>query len=66
MDGELEAYIVVTQDTVIQSREYVVYAKDGDDARRRVAKGQFLVESAATTMDTVRTVVVKIDKVNPK
>lgn len=47
----MNVYLVVVQDKVIQSREYVLFAKDEHDAKERVKKGEFLSESEATTMD---------------
>lgn len=56
---------MVVQDTIIQSREYAVIAKDETAARELVAKGMFLTESEATTMDTVQSTIISTEKVHP-
>ncbi|UOW93411.1 hypothetical protein SEA_LABELLE_87 [Mycobacterium phage Labelle] len=47
----MDVYLVVVQDKVVQSREYVVFAKDEHDAKERIKRGEFLSESEATTID---------------
>ena len=54
---------MVVQDTIIQSREYAVLARDELAAREMVAQGRFLTESEATTMDTIKTEIVSAEKV---
>lgn len=44
-------YLVVVHDTVIQSREYAVFARNEEDAKEKVKKGQFITESEPTVMD---------------
>lgn len=59
----MNVYLVIVQDTIIQSREYAVIAKDEASARDMVAQGKFLTESEATTMDTLKTAVISTEKV---
>jgi hypothetical protein len=56
-------FLVVVQDTVIESREYAVIADSVDDAKEKVSKGQFLTESERTVMDTEDTKIVSAEKV---
>lgn len=60
----MTVFLVVVQDTIIQSREYAVIAKNEMAARELVAKGMFLTESEATTMDTLKSVIVSAEKVH--
>lgn len=63
MTAEPGLYLVVTQDTVIQSREYAVYADSETDAKQKIRNGQFIIESSATTMDTLESNIIKTEKV---
>ena len=56
-------YLVVVHDTIVQSREYAVLAKSVDDAEKKISKGHHLTESEATTMDTIDTKVISVEKV---
>ena len=49
----LKPYILTVEDTVTQVRDYVVFAKDDEDAKVRVSRGEFVNESEATTVDTL-------------
>lgn len=60
----MNVFLVVVQDTIIQSREYAIIAKDATDAKNKLAEGRFLTESEATTMDTLKTMVVSAEKVD--
>lgn len=59
----MPVFLVVVHDQIVQSREYAVLAKDEEDAKAKVAKGEHLTESEATTMDTVGTQIVSAEKV---
>lgn len=59
----MDVYLVVVHDVELRSREYAVLAKDGEDAKKRISKGQFLTESESTTMDTIETKIVSAEKV---
>ena len=59
----MPVFLVVVHDTIVQSREYAVLAKDEADAKARIARGEHLTESEATTMDTVGTQIVSAEKV---
>lgn len=50
----LRPYILAVEDTVVQVREYVVFAKDDKDAMDRVLRGEYVSESEATTTDTLQ------------
>lgn len=62
----MDIYVVVVHDTIVQSREYVVMVPPGsspDDAMEKVAKGEFTMESAPTTMETIQTARFSAEKV---
>lgn len=59
----MEVYLAVVHDTELRSREYAVLAKNPDDAKQRIARGEFLTESESTTMDTIETKIVSVEKV---
>lgn len=62
----MEIYLVVVHDTIVQSREYAVLVPEGSDpkvAKEKIAKGEFLTESEATTMETLSTVAISCEKV---
>ena len=57
----MKVYLATIQDVELRSREYAVLAKDEDDARLRLARGEFLTESESTVMDTIETKVTSIE-----
>lgn len=59
----MEIYLVVVHDVELRSREYAVLANNADDAKDRVANGQFLTESESTTMDTIESKIISAEKV---
>ena len=61
---KLGIFLVVVQDTILQSREYAVIAKDAADAKTKIARGLFLTESEASTMDTLRSEVLSAERVD--
>ncbi|AEL97996.1 hypothetical protein CL65_gp110 [Mycobacterium phage Patience] len=60
--------MVSVEDTVIQMRDYAVLAKDEEDAKNRIARGEFLTESEASTIDNVGpsrvTTIMKVEETN--
>ena len=56
----LKPYILTIEDRVVQVRDYVVFAKDDEDAKAKVLRGEFVSESESTTVDTERTEVKSI------
>ena len=61
MWGSVKVYLATIQDVELRSREYAVLAKDENDARLRLARGEFLTESESTVMDTIETKVTSIE-----
>jgi hypothetical protein len=59
----MPVFLVVVHDQIVQSREYAVLAKDEEDAKAKVAKGEHLTESEPTTMDTVGTKIISAEQV---
>jgi len=55
---------VVVQDTILQSREYAVIAKDTADAQKKIAGGLFLTESEPSTMDTLKSQIVSAERID--
>lgn len=41
------------EDTIVQMRDYTVFATDEEDAVKRIAEGFFLTEGEAATIDHV-------------
>jgi len=60
----LGIFLVVVQDTILQSREYAVIAKNEEDAHKKIAGGFFLTESEACTMDTINSKVVSAERID--
>ena len=60
-----KVYIVVVQDLVVQSREYVVVGISRENAVDLVKNGHFIVESGPSTMDTVKTQIVSVEELDP-
>ena len=61
MWGSVKVYLATIQDVELRSREYAVLAKDEEDARLRLARGEFLTESESTVLDTIETKVSSIE-----
>ena len=59
----MDVYLVVVHDVELRSREYAVLAHSEEDAKAKVADGQFLTESESTTMDTIETKIVSAEQV---
>lgn len=56
-------YLVVMQDQIIQTREYVVIADDEQKAAELVAQGHFIAESEPSTMETLESQVVSVEEI---
>ena len=64
MAGNLQAYVVIVEDHIVQVREYIVLAEDGPDAEELVQKGEFFFESEPTTVETIGSEVVRCENLN--
>lgn len=59
-------FLVVKQDTVIQATTYLVRAADTDDALEYVEAGMYIEETKPETLDTLGTVTVSVEEVQPE
>jgi hypothetical protein len=62
----MKLFIVATQDTIIQSSEYVVIADNADKAVQLVSQGHFVSESAPTTLDTLSSEIAGVEEIVPE
>ena len=57
-------FLVVVQDTVLQSTGYLIRAQDEDDARALQAAGMYIEETRPEVMDTLESSVVDVTEVS--
>ena len=52
----MDVYLVVVQDTIVQSREYAVMVPKGssaDEVKEKIQKGEFLTEGEPTFVEAI-------------
>lgn len=62
----MKIWVAVVEDVVVQRREYIVFGDNKEEVASHIAKGLFVSESEAATVDTRETKIISTEEIGRK